>query len=487
MTIRDLRGIQSNGIVCALILALSAVMTGCGGGSSNSSPVTTTVAPVVSPPSAPLPVKLDLAKMQMLMAGGTSSDYIVSPSEEEGLQQIGTRRLRLINVDDNLVAIAPDGTLQLHWSYHLNQGLALCREHKWIPHIIVGHVLPPPLALKAVDGRIYGPSSWTMYDQYIQAFLDYVVVSQGFTETEWEVGNEMSIPAQNWVAPQLPTSATDPTGFSAYSTLYSQIATVVDNFRHQHPGTILRIGGPAADAGWAIEFADLVGGQNIPADFVSLHRYGNQSTGIGLQNDIANIQKEMTRQHLNLPVSITEWGPHIGSELNFEPIAGAFALDFAATLEQAGVSDAIFLALSQFPINDWAVLYTTDQTPTDVMSAFEALAGLNGTQGTCTSNAGLSCIAVSNTDGSISLVLWNFSWSDSYFPDVMLQASEAYSISIQPKASPAPDYAIQEAQLDSGPWDQIANPIALNLTGTNIQLTFRISYGSYAEISLKPN
>ncbi len=395
--------------------------------------------------------------------------------------------MRLINVDDNLVAVAPDGTLQLHWSYRLNQSLALCREYKWIPHIIIGHVVPLPLALKGVDGRTYGPSSWTVYDQYIQAFLDYVVVSQGFTETEWEVGNEMSIPAQNWVAPQLPTSATDPAGFSAYSTLYSQIATVVDSFRQQHPDAILRVGGPAADTGWAINFVDMVGSQNVPADFVSLHRYGNQSTGTGLQNDIANIQKEMAKQHLSLPVSVTEWGPHVGSELNFEPIAGAFALDFASTIAQAGVSDAIFLSLSQFPTNDWAVLYTTDQTPTGVMSAFEALAGLNGTQGTCTGTTGLSCIAVTSTDGGVSVLLWSFSWSGSYFPDVMPQETEASTLTVQPVGTPAMSYTVQAAQLDSGPWDQVANPITLDLADTNIQLMLRIPYGSYGKISLRPN
>ena len=211
-------------------------MIGCGRGSSISNGGTATATPVVSAPSAPPPITLELQKMQMVVAGGTSPEYVVSPIGEEGLVQIGIRRLRLINVDiDNLVGVEPDGTLQLQWSYHLNQGLALCREHGWIPHIIIGHVVPPPLAVKAPDGRIYGPSSWTIYDQYIQAFLDYVVVSQGFPETEWEVGNEMNTPSQNWVAPVLPASATDPAGFTAYWTLYSHIAGVVERLPASAP------------------------------------------------------------------------------------------------------------------------------------------------------------------------------------------------------------------------------------------------------------
>jgi hypothetical protein len=486
VTIRDLCGPVANCGKCVLALALSAIMISCGGGGSGTS--TAAVTPVASPPNAPPAAKLDLAKMQMLVAGGASSDYIVSPTEEDGLAQIGTRRLRLINVDgDDLVAVAADGTLQLKWSYHLDQGLALCREHKWIPHIIIGHAVPPPLAMKGADGRTHGPSSWTIYDRYIQAFLDYVVVSQGFTETEWEVGNEMSIPSENWVAPLLPASANDPAGFSAYATLYSQLASVIDDFRHQHPGTVLRVGGPAADPVWAINFVDLVAGKNIPADFVSLHAYGNQYTGTGFRSALSNIQQEMAKQQISLPIAITEWGPNTGSEVNFKPIAGAFALEFASTLSQAGISDAIFLAVSQFPTNDWPVLYTTDQTPTDIMVAFEALATLNGTQGTCTSSADLSCVATTAGDGLVSLVLWNFSWKDTYFPDVMTEANETYTVTVQPGGSPATSYSVQAAQLDSAPWDQVANPIALDSSGTNIQVNIRMPYGSYGKISLQPN
>jgi hypothetical protein len=347
--IKNLDGGSASCSRLVLILAFLTTITGCGGGSSNSGGGSV-VTPLVPPPTAPSGVTLNLPGMQAVIAGGTSPDYIVSPTGEAGLVQIGTRRLRLINIDtDNLVGVAADGTLQLQWSYNLNQRLALCREHGWIPHLIIGHGVPPPLAIKAPDGRVYGPSSWSTYDRYIQAFLDYVVVSQGFTETEWEVGNEMSIPSQNWVSPVLPASVTDPLGFSSYATLYSHIAAVVDNFRQQHPGTVLRVGGPAANVAWAIKLVDLVAGQSIPMDFVSLHMYGNQLTGAAMQTEMSSIQAELARQHLSAPISITEWGPSCGSKLNFEPIAGAFSLEFLSRITQAGISDAIFLSLSQFP------------------------------------------------------------------------------------------------------------------------------------------
>ncbi len=426
--------------------------------------------------------------MQVVLAGGASTDYMVPEVEAEGLEQIGTRRVRLINVDiDNLVGIAPDGTLQLQWSDLLNRGLALCREHKWIPHIIIGHVVPPALALKTPDGRTYGPSSWTVYDEYIYAFLDYVIVSQGFVETEWEVGNEMDIPSQNWVAPVVPTSSSDPAGFAAYSTLYSRIASVADNFRRQHPGIVLRIGGPAAAVDWAPQFVDLVTRSSVPADFVSLHVYGNQLTGHTFQYDISSLQQKIDTQQLKLPISVTEWGPNTSSKLNFEPIAGAFVLDFASNMTQAGISDAIFLSLSQFPSVNWPTLYSTDQTPTDIMIAFESLASLKGVQGTCTSNAELSCVAVTGEDGTVSLVFWNFTWASSSFPDAMTPANATFAITVQPGTSAALAYSIQTAELGSAPWDQSGNPIVLATSGNDIKLNLQIPDGSYGKIELKPN
>ena len=114
--------------------------------------------------------------------------------------------------------------------------------------------------------------------------------------------------------------------------------------------------------------------------------------------------------------------------MNFTPAAGAFALDFAATLANVGVSDAIFLALSQFPSNDWPVLYTSDQQPTDIMLAFQDLVALNGTQVPC-SGDGLSCIAVQASDG-IHVLYWNFSWADSEFPTSASSESQSYSINV---------------------------------------------------------
>ena len=85
------------------------------------------------------------------------------------------------------------------------------------------------------------------------------------------------------------------------------------------------------------------------------------------------------------------------------------------------------------------------------------------------------------------MVLWNFSWAGSYFPDTMPQETEAYTVTVEPAGAAAASYTVQAAQLDSASWDQAANPIILTSAGTNIQLAIRIPYGSYGKISLQPN
>jgi hypothetical protein len=121
------------------------------------------------------------------------------------------------------------------------------------------------------------------------------------------------------------------------------------------------------------------------------------------------------------------------------------------------------------------------------MVAFQTLAGLKGTQGSCTGTAELSCVAVTGTDGTITLVFWGFSWAGVYFPDTMTPTSKAYEITVQPGTSAATAYAVQSAQLDSGTWDLTANPISTNLSGANIRLGLQIPYASYGEITLRPN
>ena len=194
----------------------------------------------------------------------------------------------------------------------------------------------------------------------LQHFLKYVVVEQGFTETEWEVGNEMNSPSQNWVASALPAASTDDKGFNAYAILYSHIAKDVDTFRKQHPGTTLRVGGPVeaedghlpAEVDWTTRFVQYTSTNHVPADFVSFHAYGNATTGTVIENLIQVIRKNLTATHNPATIAITEWGPSYSNTpgLNYDPIAGAFALDFVAKMAFFGIHDTMFLVALTTPL-----------------------------------------------------------------------------------------------------------------------------------------
>jgi hypothetical protein len=428
--------------------------------------------------------------MQAVIAGGVTPESM-TPAKIEGLKQLGTRRLRLINVDtSNLKAIAPDGSQTIEWPVTLTYNLKLCRENHWIPHLIIGHVIPPPLAKADATGRKYGPTSWAAYDQYINTFLKYVVVDQGFSETEWEIGNEMSIPEQNWVAAAKPRSGTDPAGFSAYSTLYSHIAQDVVAFRRQHPGTTLRVGAPDSGGDWALEFADFVTHNHVAADFVSMHIYGNSSTGAAIENVIVGTRAKLTGSYSGTNFAVTEWGPSFesGPGLNYDPIAGAFALDFAARMALFGVHDTMFLSVSQLPNSSWPAFYKLDGSPSHVMLAFLAVAGLKGTPAPCAGDTETSCVAVKDSAGNVEVVLWNYNWMTDRFPTTM-PAKRAVSHTFTLTSAQGNwngSYDVASAKMNSAPWQGGGSNFARG-AGSSLSFSLVVPYGNYAQLTLRPH
>jgi hypothetical protein len=432
-----------------------------------------------------------LQGMQAVIAGGTTPES-TTPAKVEGLKQLGTRRLRLINVDiGNLKAIAADGTQTVQWPVTLTYNLKLCRENQWIPHIIIGHVLPAPLAKVDAAGRKYGPTSWAAYDQYINTFLKYVVVDQGFSETEWEIGNEMSIPEQNWAASAMPKSGTDPAGFGAYSTLYTHIAQDVVAFRRQHPGTTLRVGAPDSGGDWALQFADFVTKNHVAADFVSMHVYGNSSNGANIENIITATRAKLASAHSRANFAITEWGASFESTpgLNYEPIAGAFALDFVAKMALFGVHDTMFLSLSQLPNSSWPAFYKLDGSPSHIMLALLAVAGLKGTPASCVGDADTSCVAAKDSAGKVEVVFWNYNWMTDKFPKTMpAKKAVTHTFILTPvEGNWASSYDLASAKMNSAPW-QGGSPTSFARSGQpGLTFSLVVPYGNYGQFSFKPH
>lgn len=365
---------------------------------------------------------IDLAAVHRIVGGGTTPEAAVYPGVR-GLQKIMTRRLRLINVDNNLKGVLPNGNLDIEWSQHLKAGLQVCKKNGWIPRIIIGQTLPPSLDMERIGGGKYGPSSWVLYDKYVAAFLAYVTDEWGFKESEWEVGNEMNIPSQNWVALKHPTGPLDMAGFSAYMTLYSHVANTVKAFKLKHPKVIVRVGGPAISPpgylegndqqNWILRFVDEVAKRQLPCDFVSAHVYGNEGTGAQTFNALTKIKHRMALRQIFAPISISEWGASWRSdrEINLAPIAGAFIFEFSRVMSQAKVTDAIFLALSEFRDQKWPVLYTSEGTPTHAMKAMQLLSSLDGTVLPCeTGIEKANCLAVKTVANDIHILVWYLDW-----------------------------------------------------------------------------
>lgn len=464
-------------------------------------PLIVTLAETPSLGQAPSAKPAYLAGMQAVIAGGTTPET-VTPAKINGLKELGTRRLRLMNVDvGNLKAIAADGTQTVEWPVTLTYPLKLCRQNHWVPHIIIGHVVPPPLAKVDSSGRKYGPTSWPAYDQYVNTFLKYVVIDQGFTETEWEVGNEMNSASQNWAASTLPAASTDENGFNAYAVLYSHIAKDVDAFRRQHPTAKLRVGGPAeAEDGhlppqsdWVTRFVRYVAANHVPADFVSLHVYGNATSASTIESLVNAIRAELANTHSTADIAITEWGPSYESTpgLNYDPIAGAFALDFVAKMALFGLHDTMFLSLSQIQAQaGWPAFYKLDGSPSHVMLALLAVANLKGKAAPCLGTSGISCVAATNADGTIDVVFWNYNWMTDKFPKVMparKPAVSTFTVS-QTGVGGTSSYDLDATTINSTP--RAADKTSANfakMTPAGLSFSFTVPYGTYGEFVLKPH
>jgi len=289
-----------------------------------------------------------------------------------------TYRFRIINIDrDTLQGIGPGNTLKINWPQRLEFSLGICRQYGWVPRLVWGLWPPKPLVTKMnlAEGRRYGPYDWTLFEKYTEAVLDHVV-NAGFKEFEVEVGNEPDGPGAAaqvaWWAPEVRGAHPGriwAESLQPYLVLYRHTAEAVARYGLNHPGIVIRVGGPASNGtshsgfwmarpasyfNWLGGFIVAVSAQNLPIDFVSWHQY-YEGPGSGRQflDAIAEVRMRLARGgRANTPISISEWGlwanPRRQAE-NLGPAAGVFALDFIQALDQKAVNDAIFLLLAPPP------------------------------------------------------------------------------------------------------------------------------------------
>lgn len=352
------------------------------------------------------------------------SGYMIARLAHDGFQS-----MRLINVEWDNVARLKDGRLAgVQWSRKLERELETCRQLGLIPHIVVGQIAPHGMQASGEGNERRGVRDWSLYRQYLRLLFDHVVREWGFTETVWEVGNEMDNPRFNWLSPVPLTTKLDPEGYRMYLDLYRLIAEEAERFRSAHPDIRLSIGGPAltqnsmnhpADSphNWLVRFARDVAAQSIPCDFLSMHFYGSAGSRRELVQRIGLLDDAARMAGRPLPLWITEWGASAffqHENENFLPDAGAFSLDFIRTAADHGVANTLFIAATRHTdeAKSGPALLMRDGSPSHAYRGIGLIGELQGERLPChTQDEDISCIAVRSETG-LQVLIWHSDWSN---------------------------------------------------------------------------
>lgn len=402
-------------------------------------------------------------RLRYIATGGFTPSYQPTPKVLWNMRGIGTRRMRLINVEWNTqVRIRKDGTLDIAWSNELEHQLQLCKENRWIPHIIIGQTLPRGLGTLDSDKRLVGDVSWTVYERYVTSFVEHVAKERGFSVSEWEVGNEMDNPRANWLASRSVRENLDPRGYASYLKLYSHISQALQNYRTAHPALKILVGGPAttqnsmnyppaSDRNWIVRFVDDVGRMKLPCDFIGMHFYGTDWSGDELAVRMGWIRDAMARYGRKMEIWITEWGANPfftdpGSfALNYDAISGAFGLAFMDFLAGQNDTDAIFLAAKEMKGSPGPALFRADGFPAHAYIALKSYAELGGERLVCsTPNAAIGCVATRDGD-KFDVLVWYLDWRDKKIATSRVSrlfAPSAVSVDLRIKARPLDRFAL---------------------------------------------
>lgn len=366
--------------------------------------------------------------LKRIASGGFTPSYRPTAVMLAKLSDDGFRSMRLINVEWDNIARLDEGRLSgVHWSRKLERELETCRQLGLIPHIVVGQIAPHGMQASGEGSERRGVRDWEVYRQYLRLLFEHVVRERGFTETVWEVGNEMDNPRFNWLSREPLTAKLDPEGYRLYLELYRLIADEAERFRRAHPDIRLSIGGPAltqnsmnhpADSvrNWLARFARDVAEQGIPCDFLSMHFYGSAGSRRELVQRIALLYAAARPAGRPLPLWITEWGASAffqHENENFLPDAGAFSLDFIRTTADHGVANTLFIATTRHTdeAKSGPALLMRDGSSSHAYRGIELIGALQGERLPCRTQADdISCIAARSETG-LQVLLWHSDWS----------------------------------------------------------------------------
>ncbi len=400
----------------------------------------------------------DLQQLKHL-ASGVGWEFEPNADTDAALQRVGIKTIRCINVDPLGGKFDEKGNFIVGTNDKLDAHLRLCRKIGANPHVIIAVTLHPDLALKAEDVKdksesimglvssaTLGPTNWPKFRNYIEACFEYVMVTNGFKDAEFEVSNEPDTGGKVYPYPPLPAPGSRAL-YEAYFNLYKNIAMAAESFEVKHQGTNLRLGGPAlawaftykfGDFNWAERFIRDCGEQKVKLDFVGLHYYGNISSLDGQYpsiypsfTDMYRVTEKARDEYCpGVPIYFTEWGPSYitdnsePSAINANNMGAAWSAAFLNVMLQCKVDSALYLTTTDLRARDkdgkwediwgWptmfvnpSVLGTYPKAPFHVFDMISRMQGhrVEATRGSDTVN----CIASADAnEKKVAMLVWNY-------------------------------------------------------------------------------
>jgi xylan 1,4-beta-xylosidase len=287
--------------------------------------------------------------------------------------------------------------------------------------------MPRKLAADANDVQAFWyrpivspPKDYSRWGELVHQFAKHLVDRYGIDEvSQWyfEVWNEPNL--DFWAG--VPKDQT-------YYQLYDAAARALKNVSPR-----LRVGGPAtAQAAWADRFIEHVATQNVPADFVSTHVYGNDSAKdiFGIDGQVPRTEmvcRAVKKVHDQIKASARPQLPLIWSEYNAsyknEPdITDSIYMGpwIANTIREC---DGMVNMMSYWTFSDVFEeqgvvkkpfyggygLIAEDDLPKPAFNAFKMLHHLGDTRLAVSSD---DILATRRADGSIVIAVWNQSPSE---------------------------------------------------------------------------
>jgi hypothetical protein len=335
----------------------------------------------------------DDIKQLKLLASSVGREFEPNADTDAALKKVGIKAIRCINVDPLRGEFDASGKFIVGKPDNLIANLETCRAVGAQPHVIIATGLHPDLIVKDQDvqGRdpsimgmihsaTFGPTDWARFQNYCEAYFEYVLITQNFPNATFEVGNEPDIGGVIYPFPPKPANGSREL-YNAYFNLYKNVAEAADRFEKNHPGLRVRLGGPAlawaftfrfGDFNWAERFAQDCGEQKVKLDFIGIHFYGNISSLNGeypgaypsFVSMFQTTKKARDKYCPGVPIWFTEWGPSYitdnsePSAVNANHVGAAWSAAFLNTMLRCGVGRAFYLVATDLrrPKNgDWTV------------------------------------------------------------------------------------------------------------------------------------